>query len=232
MFKPNFLSRIVILFSMTIMLSGCWDVLLNDPLFKNLIADESGGTKKVQDFLRTDTGSSLAVKEYVYGEDMSFLPDNYIDDVTKDRESLMTKVLGTMFWRYDVSYSTAVNAGLTGVDEATFNYYKGAGGAWITSLRTAPGNADIAQRLELYKSRLGRNHTYYAGKFGAVAIRDLLKDDDAFALFLTDDTYAVRWLNNNPSADRSGIDKTKVTEYELKMYLGPATSAVLPNASP
>ena len=232
MFKPTFLSRIVMLLSMTIMLSGCWDTVVNDPLFKNLIADAPGATKEVQAYLRKETGSSLAVREYVYGEDLSYLPGNYVDEVTKDRESLMTKLLGTMFWRYNLSYSDVTSAGLKDLDETTFNYYKGAGGAWITSLREAPGADVITQRLELYRKRLGRNYTNYAGMFGAEAIRDLLKDDDAFTLFLTDDAYAVRWLNNHPSAGQSGIDKPKVTEYEIKMYLGPATSAVLPNASP
>lgn len=232
MFTHKFLSRILMLLSMTIMLSGCWETVLNDPLFKNLIANEPGSAKEVQTFLKTDTTFSVAVREYVYGEDMSFLPSNYLDEVTKDRESVMTKVLGTMFWRYNLSYSDATSVGLTGLDETAFNYYKGAGGAWITSLREAPGNAIIAQRLELYKTRLGRNYTRYAGMFSAQAIRNLLNDDDAFSQFLTDDTYAVRWLNNNASAERSGYDRPKVTQYDLKMYLGPATSGVLPNASP
>lgn len=85
----------------------------------------------------------VVVREYVYGEDMSFFFSNYFDEVIKDWESVMIKVFGIMFWWYNLSYFDVMSVGLVGFDEIVFNYYKGVGGVWIILLCEVFGNVVI-----------------------------------------------------------------------------------------
>lgn len=47
MFIYKFFLCILMLFLMIIMLFGCWEMVLNDLLFKNLIVNEFGSVKEV-----------------------------------------------------------------------------------------------------------------------------------------------------------------------------------------
>lgn len=230
------LARALIVVALGLGLSGCWDMMLKDSRFQGLIAGKPEAVKQVQDFIRTTTDTrnyveTGATQEYIFQEDAIYLPANFIDIVSKDRDSILKYYIGTMLWRHNISFEQVKSIGLEGIDEVTFNYYKGSGGAWINSLRNDPKNAYIKERFELYKKRAGKNYTYYPNEFNPFGIAKLLRNDEAFKLFLTDNNYAAGWLQAENAYANNGF-ATKHYIYELTKQLGPAISGVLPNASP
>lgn len=226
------LLRGIMLFVIGITLASCdLDTLLSNSDFKGMISGDAASVRKVQDRLRTATGDTQAIFYNSFQEDTIYLPDNYVEEITKDRESLMVKLIGQALWRNGYTYADIAKYDIDGFDEATFNYIKGAGGAWVTSLREDPKNAFVTERYDLYKTRVGKNSLEGAEAINPLALRQLLRDDSALSTFLTDDDFAGRWLSRYPVASFSGAaHKTYPQDFIPK--LGPANSGVLPNASP
>jgi len=202
-----------------------------DPYFRGTVEGDPAAVKAFQKKLREPSFYSDVIYYSTFKEDALYLPDDYVEQITKDRNSLLTKLIGPALWRNNTTYADVAKYNIQGLDEATFNYVKGAGRAWIMSLRDDPKNAYIKERYELYKTRLGGNDLTAESEINSISLRNLLRDDDALSQFLTDDDYAGEWLSRNPVLSFSGAAKKKYPDNFIP-NLGPATSAVLPNASP
>lgn len=235
MFKFNIfslLARGIAFLIIGITLAGCdLDTLLSDASFKGMMAGDPASVRAVQTRLQKGSAEAEAIFYSAFEEDSIYLPDDYVEEITKDRVSLMTKLIGPAIWRNGYTYSDVAKYNIDGLDEATFNYIKGTGGAWIMSLRNDPKNAFVTERKTLYNIRVGDNALQEEQAINPMSLRRLLRDDEALSMFLTDDNYAGAWLSRNPVWSWLGAAK-KTYPSNFIPSLGPATSGVLPNASP
>jgi hypothetical protein len=129
------------------------------------------------------------------GNSVIYLPDSYREDLTKDEDTFLKYVIGSLLARNNITYEMLVAAMQAKgyevpVTREVFNYYKGFGGAWEADLKRR--NVAMAQRYELFKKRVSSDA---AGKllFKPKLVRELLRDDVALEKFLKDDAFAKDW---------------------------------------
>jgi hypothetical protein len=213
----------------TLGLGGCnWQGWLEDSRVQKALSGDPEAKKTLAERIQ-DPSRAQAVWgaiEAAYLDDFVFLPDNYLAMMTKDTDSFLKYVIGGMLYRYNVSFEQAAQYNIK--DEALFNYYKGFGAAYSESIRNDPRQAWMKERLEMFKARAGRiNDMNTISWFSAWK---LLRNDDEFKRYLTEDAFAGNWFSANRSEQKQGAKIESSFFYES--YLGPINSGVLPNASP
>ena len=211
-------------------LSGCMEVFLRDSRVQGALSGDQKAKDELLAVIKDPKNEvfNRASMESAYGDDFIYLPENWYAMATRDVESYLKYVVGPLLVRNNVTWEVAAQYNLT--NEATFNYYKGFGAAYVDSLKSNPRNAWLEERLAMFKARAGKN--YDPGLISWHEAWKLLRSDADFKLFLTDNQAAANWLFMARSYSNNGFESDGGTVYQKLRNLGPIGSGILPNASP
>ncbi|OYU49316.1 MAG: hypothetical protein CFE31_08170 [Rhizobiales bacterium PAR1] len=110
----------------------------------------------------------------------------------------------------------------SGITPERFDYARRFGQIWLKSIEDDPKNKAMKDRLALFQKRFGRQDIIPLQN-----IRTLLRDDQAFKAFLTDDAAAIAWVNKNQDINKTQREHT-FSYQSIDSMLHPITVGVLP----
>lgn len=154
------------------------------------------------------------------GENWIFLSDEDRKYAVKDQESFLKTALGAYFDQKGYRYEDLPEQLREEVPRSSFNYYKGYGRNWLQERVNAPQNHGLKERIKLFQARMGRTAQFPKPSLFAA----LIKNDNDFKKFLTDNRYATLWVANSIDNDRSDTSN----DYPDSRLLGPIVTGILP----
>ena len=150
--------------------------------------------------------------------------NEYIDRVFASEENFLKYGVGLALAMHpEITFKqvTQLAPGLAEVaTEADFNYYRYTGYEYYVDMRSRPENRYLAEREALFLARAGIDVSGLRMRRDGDAYIALLRDDDAFQRFLTDEGFANVWLSQHRN-------NTKDAPW-LVRDLGPAFQGVTP----
>lgn len=151
--------------------------------------------------------------EYMLGDSLLYLPPDYRQQLTADKDTLIGVFLGTYVAKHPELDYERLNAAVTQcgllcselgrardwITKEEFERYKTWGGIWLAGIRIGSNADAIETRYALFKQR--------AAEFGPYLyddIRVLIWNDYDLLTFLINDDFARKWITANRQVNPEG----------------------------
>lgn len=190
--RPDFLKQVRSLAVVTILTLGLGGCLSGYGTQLALLTSHlHQAQKNPETFMQTlrDNPNDIMWSQFL-GEMLLYVPDDYSQKLTADRDTFMGAVVGTLLNNHPHFTYDTVDKTIPGrISAEELEFYKLSSNVWMETVMQSEEAVEMKALYALFQQRVGSN-----GPFTFAAIRTLLKDEVAFAKFINYDDYAREWM--------------------------------------